>query len=185
MIRFSSLIVGLGRPFFFLFRAWHPIRPPALREQGWRYVKRHSGIANEHERSLRDESSRITCQFSRVESKRREYANLARQFLRLAEEAKRKTSVDRPRLDQSQSELDGPTRSLATTKTRHSVDVFGQQYALHVYQYADNLWIAEGEFLGRQLRTIERTLQKAVRSWQKAAIEKRPSDQDRDAGPAR
>jgi len=93
--------------------------------------------------------------------------------LRLAEEAKRKTSVDPPRLDQSQSELDGQTRSLATTKTRHSVDVFGQQYALHVYQYADNLWIAEGEFLGRQLRTIERTLQKAVRSWQKAAIEKR------------
>jgi len=186
MIRFSSLIVGLGRPFFFLFRAWHPIRPPALREQGWRYVKRHSGIANEHERSLRDESSRITCQnFSRAESKRREYANLARQFLRLAEEAKRKTSVDPPRLDQSQSELDGQTRSLATTKTRHSVDVFGQQYALHVYQYADNLWIAEGDFLGRQLRTIERTLQKAVRSWQKAAIEKRPSDQDRDAGPAR
>jgi hypothetical protein len=107
------------------------------------------------------------------ESKRREYANLARQFLRLAEEAKRKTSVDRPRLDQFQSELDGPTKSLATTKTRHLVDVFDERYALHVYQYADNLWIADGDFLGHQLRTIERTLQKAVRSCQNAAIEKR------------
>jgi hypothetical protein len=56
------------------------------------------------------------------------------------------------------------------------VDVFGQQYALHVYQYADNLWIADGDFLGHQLRTIERTLQKAVRSWQKAAIEKAIDD---------
>jgi len=107
------------------------------------------------------------------ESKRREYANLARQFLRLADEPQNKTSVDPPRLNQSQSELDGPTKSLATTKTRHSVDVFGQPYALNVYQHADNLWIADGDFLGHQLRTIERTLQKAVRSWQKAAIEKR------------
>ena len=107
------------------------------------------------------------------ESKRREYANLARQFLRLADEPQNKTSVDPPRLDQSQSELGGPTKSLATTKTRHSVDVFGQRHALNVYQHADNLWIADGDFLGHQLRTIERTLQKAVRSWQKAAIEKR------------
>jgi len=107
------------------------------------------------------------------ESRRREYANLARQFLRLANDPQNKTSVDPPRSDQSQSELDGPTKSLATSKTRHSVDVFGQRYALHVYQYADNLWIADGDFLGRQLRTIERSLQKAVRSWQNAAIEKR------------
>ena len=62
--------------------------------------------------------------------------------------------------------------SLATM-TRHSVDVFGQQYAVHVYQLADNLWVAVGEFLGHQLRTIGRTMQKAVRAWQKAAIEKR------------
>ena len=56
--------------------------------------------------------------------------------------------------------------------TQYSVDVFGQRYALHVDQYAANLWIAVGEFLGHQLRTIERTAQKAVRAWQKAAIEK-------------
>jgi hypothetical protein len=56
--------------------------------------------------------------------------------------------------------------------TQYSVDVFGQRYALHVDQYADNLWIADGEFLGHQLRTIERTAQKAVRAWKKAAIEK-------------
>ena len=57
--------------------------------------------------------------------------------------------------------------------TQHSVDVFGQQYALNVYQYAENLWIADGEFLGHHLRTIDRTALKAVRAWRKAAIEKR------------
>jgi hypothetical protein len=65
------------------------------------------------------------------------------------------------------------TKSLAITMTRHSVDVFGQRYALNVYQHADNLWIAVGDFLGHQLRTIDRTALKAVRAWQKAAIEKR------------
>ena len=57
--------------------------------------------------------------------------------------------------------------------TKYSVDVFGQRYALHIYQYADNLWIAVGEFVGHPLRTIGRTAPKAVRAWQKAAIEKR------------
>jgi len=51
--------------------------------------------------------------------------------------------------------------------------VFGQRYALNVYQHADNLWIAVGEFLGHQLRTIDRTALKAARAWRKAAIEKR------------
>ena len=61
--------------------------------------------------------------------------------------------------------------------TQHSVEVLSQRYALHVYKYADNLWIAEGAFLGQQLRTIERTVQKAARAWQKAAIEKRVREQ--------
>ena len=46
-------------------------------------------------------------------------------------------------------------------------------YALYIYQYADNLWIAVGEFLGHPLKTMGRTAPKAVRAWQKAAIEKR------------
>jgi hypothetical protein len=41
------------------------------------------------------------------------------------------------------------------------------------YQYADNLWIAVGEFLGHQLRTVGSTAQKAARAWKKAATEKR------------
>jgi hypothetical protein len=69
-------------------------------------------------------------------------------------------------------------KSLATTMTQHSVEVLSQRYALHVYKYADNLWIAEGAFLGQQLRTIERTVQKAARAWQKAAIEKRLLGED-------
>jgi hypothetical protein len=69
-------------------------------------------------------------------------------------------------------------KSLATTMTQHSVEVLSQRYALHVYKYADNLWIAEGAFLGQQLRTIERNVQKAARAWQKAAIEKRLLGED-------
>ena len=57
--------------------------------------------------------------------------------------------------------------------TQHSADVFGKRYALNVYQYGDNLWIAVGEFLGHQLRTVGRTAQKAARAWKKAATEKR------------
>jgi hypothetical protein len=75
-------------------------------------------------------------------------------------------------------------KSLATTMTQQSVDVFDQRYAVHVYQYADNLWIAGGEFLGHQLRTIGRTAQKAARAWRNAAIEKRlfgDGQTDRDA----
>jgi len=56
--------------------------------------------------------------------------------------------------------------------THHSVDVFDQRYVLRVYQHADNLWIADGEFFGHQLRTIDRTPQKAVRAWRRAATEK-------------
>jgi hypothetical protein len=43
---------------------------------------------------------------------------------------------------------------------QHTVDVSGQRYAVQVYQYADNLWIADGELLGQQLRTIGSTPKK-------------------------
>jgi hypothetical protein len=66
-----------------------------------------------------------------------------------------------------------PNKSLATTMTQHLVYVFDQRYAVRVYQYADNLWIAVGEFLGHRLRTVGRTAQKAARAWKKAATEKR------------
>ena len=56
---------------------------------------------------------------------------------------------------------------------QHSVDVFDQQCVVHVYQYADNLWIAVGALLGHQLRTVGRTELKAERAWKKAATEKR------------
>ena len=36
------------------------------------------------------------------------------------------------------------------------VEVFGERYALNVYQHGDNLWIADGAFLGHQLRTINK-----------------------------
>jgi len=64
-------------------------------------------------------------------------------------------------------------KSLAIMMRQHSVDVFDQQCVVHVYQYADNLWIAVGALLGHQLRTIGRTALKAERAWKKAATEKR------------
>ena len=63
--------------------------------------------------------------------------------------------------------------------TQHSADVFDRRYALHVYQHADNLWIADGEFRGHQLRTMDRTPQKAVRAWRRAALEQQLFGDDR------
>jgi hypothetical protein len=54
--------------------------------------------------------------------------------------------------------------------SQHTVDVSGRCYAVRVYQYADNLWIADGEVFDHQLRTIGRTAKKAVSAWQNAAI---------------
>jgi hypothetical protein len=56
--------------------------------------------------------------------------------------------------------------------SQHTVDMSGQRYAVQVYQYPDHLWIADGEFLGRQLRTIGSTMRKAVMAWQNAAVKK-------------
>jgi len=53
---------------------------------------------------------------------------------------------------------------------QHTVDVSGRHYAVEVYQHADNVWIAAGEFLGDQLKTRGSTAKKAVRAWQKAAV---------------
>jgi hypothetical protein len=55
---------------------------------------------------------------------------------------------------------------------QHTVDVSGQRYAVKVYQYADHLWIADGELLGHELRTIGSTVKKAVIAWQNAAVKK-------------
>jgi hypothetical protein len=56
--------------------------------------------------------------------------------------------------------------------SQHTVDVSGRCYAVRVYQYADNLWIADGEVFDHQLRTIGRTAKKAVSAWQNAATER-------------
>jgi hypothetical protein len=56
--------------------------------------------------------------------------------------------------------------------SQHTVDVSGQLYAVQVYQYADNVWIADGEFRGHQLRTRGSTAKKAVTAWQNAAVDK-------------
>jgi hypothetical protein len=56
--------------------------------------------------------------------------------------------------------------------SQHTVDVSGQRYAVQVYQYADNVWIADGEFRGHQLRTRGSTAKKAVTAWQNAAVDK-------------
>jgi hypothetical protein len=48
-------------------------------------------------------------------------------------------------------------------------------HAVRVYQYGNILWIADGKFLGLQLRTIGSTAKKAVSTWQNAAVKRRIS----------
>ena len=57
---------------------------------------------------------------------------------------------------------------------QHTVDVCGRHYAVQVYQYAGNVWIADGVFLGHQLRTRGSTAKKAVGAWQNAALRQVP-----------
>jgi hypothetical protein len=45
--------------------------------------------------------------------------------------------------------------------SKHTVDVSGQCYAVRVYQYADNIWIADGEFFGHQLRSKRKHCEKS------------------------
>jgi hypothetical protein len=55
---------------------------------------------------------------------------------------------------------------------QHTIDVTGQQYVVQVFQLANSVWVADGEFLGDQLRTRGSTAGKAVKAWRKAAVEK-------------
>ena len=74
---------------------------------------------------------------------------------------------------------------------RHSVDVSGQDYAVHVKrrtvnvsgencavqvnQVAKNVWIADGEFRSDRLRARGSTAGKAVRAWCTAAVKRAPT----------
>src|SRR5262245_13452412 len=60
------------------------------------------------------------------------------------------------------------TQSMA----QYTVDVAGRHYAVKVYQHAHKVWIAAGKFLGDRLRTSGSTARKAVRAWQKAAVDR-------------
>jgi len=57
---------------------------------------------------------------------------------------------------------------------QHTVDVCGRHYAVQVYQFADTVWIADGVFLGHQLRTRGSSAKKAVSAWQNAALRQVP-----------
>jgi hypothetical protein len=56
--------------------------------------------------------------------------------------------------------------------TFHTQGAMRNVYAVQVYQYADNVWIADGEFRGHQLRTRGSTAKKAVTAWENAAVDK-------------
>lgn len=56
---------------------------------------------------------------------------------------------------------------------QHRINVSNQHCAVQVYQMANHVWIADGEFLGAQLRARGSTAGKAVSAWRRAAV-KRP-----------
>jgi hypothetical protein len=66
----------------------------------------------------------------------------------------------------------------AGSMSQHTIVMSGQRYTVQIYQYAHNVWIADGAFLGHQLRARGSTA-KAVTAWQNAAVNKlriSPSD---------
>jgi hypothetical protein len=63
--------------------------------------------------------------------------------------------------------------------SQHTIVMSGQRYTVQIYQYAHTVWIADGAFLGHQLRARGSTAKKAVTAWQNAAVNKlriSPSD---------
>jgi hypothetical protein len=52
---------------------------------------------------------------------------------------------------------------------RHAVQVSGHLCGVQVYRLATNVWIAEGDFLGDQLRARGSTAGKAVKAWHEVA----------------
>ena len=44
--------------------------------------------------------------------------------------------------------------------------------AVHVYLMANHVWIADGEFLGGQLRARGNTAEEAMSAWRRAAAKK-------------
>ena len=47
-----------------------------------------------------------------------------------------------------------------------------QSCAVHVYLMANHVWIADGEFLGGQLRARGNTAEQAMSAWRRAAASK-------------
>jgi hypothetical protein len=67
----------------------------------------------------------------------------------------------------------------AGSMSQHTIVMSGQRYTVQIYQYAHNVWIADGVFLAHQLRARGSTAKKAVTAWQNAAVNKlriSPSD---------
>jgi hypothetical protein len=93
----GAAVVPTVAPTFLL---WPALTEPSARswhssDWGRAYMKRHIEVPNEHEGSLPNKSSRISrrAQNESNQMVRREYENLAKQFLHLAKEADRDATV--------------------------------------------------------------------------------------------
>jgi hypothetical protein len=52
------------------------------------------------------------------------------------------------------------------------ITVSEQHCAVHIYLMANHVWIADGEFLGGQLRARGNTAEEAMSAWRRAAANK-------------
>jgi len=52
------------------------------------------------------------------------------------------------------------------------IKVSKQHCAVHIYLMANHVWIADGEFLGGQLRARGNTAEEAMSAWRRAAASK-------------
>jgi hypothetical protein len=59
---------------------------------------------------------------------------------------------------------------------RRTVDAPGRRCSVQVYQVAKQVWVADGEALGDQLRVRGNTAGKALTAWHKAAAKRGAND---------
>lgn len=52
---------------------------------------------------------------------------------------------------------------------QRTVEVWGQQVAVDVYQQSKSVWIASGEYMGQYIQTKDRSAGSALLRWKEAA----------------
>jgi hypothetical protein len=64
---------------------------------------------------------------------------------------------------------------------KRKVSVLGELHEVNVYQQAESVWIAVGDYMGQKITAHDQSAGAAVKSWSEAARQKSASQGERSA----